>query len=87
MKKIIAIILEIIPIVSFLAAILLFILPVNIKWLMIVFLALAVLGFQFFIFAWKLDKSKLIKILGIIDVLVTLFVIIFYIIAIFAFGL
>ena len=87
MKKYIAIILEIIPIVSVIAAFLLFILPVNMKVLDGIFMILAAFGFQFFLFAYKLHKSKLTKVLGIIDVIASLTVIIFYVIAIFSFGL
>jgi hypothetical protein len=87
MKKIIAIILEIIPIVSVIAALILFISPLNMKLLLGIFMVLAAFGFQFFLFAYKLYKSKLTKILGIIDVIASLVVIAFYIVAIFSFGL
>ena len=61
MKKTIAIILEIIPIVAVIAAFLLLYLPVNIKTLTGIFFIVAVFGFQFFLIAWNLYESKLIK--------------------------
>lgn len=87
MKKIIAILLELIPIVSIVAAVVLFLSSINIKALLGILLLISVLGFQFFLIAWKIYKSKLIKILGIIDIFVSLFVIGFYITAFFTFGL
>ena len=49
---------------------------------------LAFLGFLFFIIGRKLAKEdKLVRILGVLDLLATVCVVVFYILAIFSFGL
>ncbi len=91
MKKNIAIILELLPVISAPVSYLLifskFDSPV-IRSALYVTMGLAFLGFAFFLIARKIDReSKAVKILGIFDVLATVSVIAFYVIAIFSFAL
>ena len=90
-KRVIAIILESLPIVS---APLSYILVTSTKgsnfisWIISIAFFFAFFGFVFFFIGRKLDKKdKTIKILGYFDLVATLYVIVFYTIAIFSFGL
>ena len=87
MKKTIAIILEIIPIVSAIMSFILMRSTINIKWLTNITFLFAFFGFIFFIIARKIYKDKIIKILGIFDILSTIYIFASYIVAIFVFGL
>ncbi len=90
-KKIIAIIIELIPIISTIISFLLIAIPYNSRILKKVIEAtflLSSLGFVFFFIGHKIDKeNKIVKFLGILDCIATLFIIAIYIIAIFSFGL
>ena len=90
-KKVIAIILEIIPIVSAIVSAVFILIPYGSDKLSVIIpliTLVAFLGFVFFFIAKKLcKKSKLVKVLGILDWISTLYVIVLYIIAIFSFGL
>jgi len=90
-KKRIAIIAEIIPLVS---AVVSYVLTVSkfdselIRTVISITFLLAFLGFVFFFIGRKLAKeSKAVRILGIFDWLATLYVIAIYVIAIFSFAL
>ena len=86
-RKIITIILQLIPIVSAPISYILITSPYNSKITKITIL-FAFLGFVFFFIGRKLDKeSKIVKVLGILDWLATLYVILLYIMVIFIFGL
>ena len=89
-KKTIAIIVESIPILSAVLSIIFLILPgssVNSR-IMPIATLFAFLGFIFFFVGRKLKKEdKIVKILGIVDILATVYVIILYTIAVFSFGL
>ena len=91
MKKTIAILLEILPIVSAPLAYLLVISDYNsplIRAVIGITFLFAFLGFVFFLIGRKLAKDdKIVRILGIFDWLATLFIIAIYVIAIFNFGL
>ena len=91
MKKTIAILLEILPIVSAPLAYLLVISDYNsplIRAVIGITFLIAFLGFVFFLIGRKLAKDdKIVRILGIFDWLATLFIIAIYVIAIFNFGL
>ena len=90
-RKTIAILLELIPVISAAISYALVVsssdaAPVR-RIISITFL-LAFLGFVFFFIGRKLAKGdKTVRILGILDWLATLYVIAFYVIAIFSFGL
>lgn len=90
-KKNIAIILELIPIVSALISFVLFKLEYDseiITSLIDITILLSFLGFIFFFIGRKLDKDdNTVKVLGILDWFATVYVIVFYTIAIFGFGL
>ena len=90
-RKLIAIIAEIIPVIS---AILFFILissssnSVLAKNMILVTMLFSLMGFAFFLIGRKLAKeSKAVRILGILDLLATVSIIGVYILAAFAFGL
>ena len=89
-KKTIAIIVESVPIFSTVLSIIFLILPgsnISSKIMPIVTL-IAFLGFIFFFVGRKLKKEdKVVKILGILDIFSTVYVIILYTIAVFSFGL
>ncbi|MBQ1412445.1 MAG: hypothetical protein IIY93_04560 [Clostridia bacterium] len=91
MKKTIAILLEILPIVSAPLAYLLVISDYNsplIRAVIGITFLIAFLGFVFFLIGRKLSKGdKVVRILGIIDCIATLFIVAIYVIAIFNFGL
>ncbi|MBQ4396455.1 MAG: hypothetical protein II828_02920 [Clostridia bacterium] len=91
MKKTIAILLEILPIVSAPLAYLLVISDYNsplIRAVIGITFLIAFLGFVFFLIGRKLAKGdKVVRILGIIDCIATLFIVAIYVIAIFNFGL
>ena len=91
MKKTIAILLEILPIVSAPLAYLLVISDYNsplIRAVIGITFLIAFLGFVFFLIGRKLAKDdKIVRILGIFDWLATLFIVAIYVIAIFNFGL
>ena len=89
-KKIIAIILEIIPILSAIISFILLLIPygsTTISKIIPITFLFAFLGFIFFFVGRKLCKEKIVKILGIIDLVSTVSIIVVYIIAIFSFGL
>ncbi len=90
-KKAIAIITEIIPIVSAPVFFLLVTSSYDATWIrrvISVTMLLAFLGFLFFFIGRKLAKGdRTVRILGILDWLATLAVIGFYVLAIFSFGL
>ena len=90
-KKKLAVILEIIPIVSAVASYLLVVSPLDsglIRTIIGITFLLAFLGFAFFFVGRKLAKEeKIVRILGVFDWLATLSVIAFYILAIFLFSL
>ena len=91
MKKTIAVILELIPIVS---AVLFYVLTVShlnsdaVKTVISITCVLALLGFVFFFIGHRIAKGEAaVTVLGILDWLATVFVIAFYVIAVFNFGL
>lgn len=90
-KKTIAIILEMIPIISIIISFILIRLPYNtkvIKLVIAITFLLSFLGIVFFFVGRKIDKrDKIVRIFGKLDCIVTLFIIIFYILVIFIFGL
>ncbi|MBO4863490.1 MAG: hypothetical protein J5517_03950 [Eubacterium sp.] len=90
-KKTIAIILELIPLVSLAISFgLIFssIESIAVKWIINVTTFIAFLGFIFFFIGRKLAKGdKAVKILGILDIIAPVIVIALYVAAIFAFGL
>ncbi len=90
-KRKIALILEIIPIVSSIVS---FVLVTSkydsaiISWIISISFLFSILGFAFFLIGRKLVKDdKTIKILGVFDCISTLYVVVFYILAILSFGL
>lgn len=90
-KKLIAIILEIIPVLSAIISFILIVIPYGstmISRIIPITVLLSFLGFIIFFISKKLDsKSKIVKVLGIFDCIATIFVIVLYVIAIFSFGL
>lgn len=91
MKKTIAIIAELLPVIS---APLSYLLVVSasdtglIRHVITITFLLAFLGFAFFFLGRKLaGEEKMVRILGILDWLATLYVVVFYAIAIFSFAL
>lgn len=90
-KKVMAIIAELIPIISAPLSYLLIISPYDakpIRWIILITVIFSFFGFIFLFIGRALDKeSKTVKILGILDCFSTLFIIALYIIAIFCFGL
>ena len=90
-KKTIAIIIELIPIISIVLSISLILSSLNnniIRGIINITTIISLAGFVFFIIGRKLEKENLIvKILGILDILSFLIMIVFYILAIFCFGL
>ncbi len=91
MKKIIIIILKLIPIISLILSLTLIFSSFNntiIKNIISISTLLSFFGFIFYFIGKKIIKdNKIIKILGIFDLLSTLAIILFYVIAIFSFGL
>lgn len=91
MKKTIAIILEVIPLFSAVMSFILIKLNNNselLKYAIMITMLLAFFGFIFFFVGKKLNKTdKIVQILGILDLLATLYVIVLYTIVIFSFGL
>ncbi len=91
MRKTIAILLEILPVISAPIAYLLVISDYNsplIRAVIGITFLMAFLGFVFFLIGRKLAKEdKAVRILGIFDCLATLFIVAIYVIAIFSFGL
>ncbi|MBQ6546722.1 MAG: hypothetical protein IJL74_01840 [Bacilli bacterium] len=90
-KKTIAIIIEVIPILSAIASFILIVIPYGsglISHLTPILVFLSLFGFVFFFIGKKLCKGdKIVKILGILDLLSTAYVLALYIVAIFVFGL
>ena len=90
-KKIVAIILEIIPIVSTIMSVMLIVLDYNsklIERIVSITTLLAFFGFVFFFIGRKLLKEdRMVQVLGILDLLATIYVLGLYTIAIFVFGL
>lgn len=90
-KKTIAIILELIPLVSLVISLTLIFSALGspiIKWIINITTVLAFLGFVFFFIGRKLAKGdKAVKILGILDLIAPVLVIALYVLAIFVFGL
>lgn len=91
MKKTIAVIAELIPVISALLAYLLIFAPIDtlvVRGLTSLTTLLAFLGFAFFFVGRNLAKEdKTVKILGIFDILATLSIIVLYTLAIFSFAL
>lgn len=90
-KKIIAIIAEIIPIVSAVMSYSLIVSSLDsalVRTIISVTFLLAFLGFVFFFIGrWLAKDSKAVRILGIFDLLSTLFIIAVFVVAVFVFGL
>ena len=90
-KKTIAIILELVPLVSAIISFIFIILPYNseiIKHTVGITTVLSFFGFVFFFIGKNFGKeNKMIRILGIFDWLATIYVILLYTIVIFSFGL
>lgn len=89
-KKTIAIILEIIPILSAVVSFIFLLIPygsTTISKIIPITFLIAFLGVVFFFIGKKLCKEKIVKILGIIDIVTTISIVVVYIIAIFTFGL
>ena len=90
-KKTIAIILELVPVVSALIVYPCIFASLDggiIRWVIRITMALAFLGFAFFFVGRKLGKEyKSVRVLGVFDWLATISVIAFYILAIFSFGM
>ena len=91
MKKKIAIILELIPIISCIISFILIYSRFdsnNLMFIKTIAMIISFFGFVFFIIGNILvKKDKLVLLLGILDIITTIFVIGFYIIVIFLFGL
>lgn len=90
-KKIIAIIAELIPLISAITSYTLIVAGPNtsfIRGVITVTMILAFLGFVFCIIGRKLAKEeKVVRVLGVFDCITPLLVIGFYVVAIFSFGL
>ena len=90
-RKTAAILVEIIPILSAAVSFPLILSAYDsalIQRVISITMLLAFLGFLFFIIGRKLAKEdKLVRILGVLDLLATVCVVVFYILAIFSFGL
>ena len=90
-RKVIAVIAEAIPVASAILAFILIFSPAASgasSHLTSVFCALAFLGFVFFIVGRKLAREdRVVKILGVLDWLATASIVLFYVLAIIAFGL
>lgn len=90
-EKIIAILLELVPIISALISFISIISKYNSKLISVVItitMMLSFFGFVFFLIGRKLVKEdKIIKILGVLDLISTIYVIILYTLVIFVFGL
>jgi len=90
-KKKMAIVVEMIPVLSVLISFILIKIQYVSKittWIVFITIVLAFLGFVFFLIGRKLYKGdKIVRILGTFDLLSTLYVVTLYIIAIFSFGL
>ena len=90
-RKTAAVLMEIIPILSAAVSFPLILSAYDsalIQRVISITMLLAFLGFLFFIIGRKLAKEdKLVRILGVLDLLATVCVVVFYILAIFSFGL
>ena len=90
-KKIIAILAELVPLVSAVTSYMLIISKFDssiIRGVIAVTMLLAFFGFAFFFIGRKLAKeSKAVRVLGVLDCITPLLVIGFYVVAIFVFGL
>ncbi len=90
-KKFIAIILELIPILSAIISFILIVLNYDtdiVRYTIKLTILLSFVGFIFFFIGRFIEKKdKLVKVLGLFDCFATLYIIIMYIIAIFSFGL
>ena len=90
-KKMIAVIAEIVPVVSAAAFFVLMYTDLGSQDTMVantIAMALAVLGFVFFIAGRKLDREdKLARVLGIMDILATVSIVGFYVLAFFSVGM
>lgn len=90
-KKFIAIILELIPILSAIISFILIVLNYDtdiVRYTIKLTVLLSFVGFIFFFIGRFIEKKdKLVKVLGLFDCFATLYIIIMYIIAIFSFGL
>ena len=90
-KKTIAIILELIPIISAITSFILIASHYDVtiaRHIIKITIILSFIGFIFFLIGRKIiKKDKLVKILGILDLFATLYVILLYLIAFFSFGL
>ena len=91
MKKTLAIILELVPLISAPVACGLIVSPLDsplVRIFIDITMLFAVLGFVFNIIGRKLAKeSKLVRVLGVLDCITPILVVAFYILAIFCFGL
>ena len=87
MKKIIAIILELIPIISGIISYLFVFIFKTSSYINAIPFLITFLGFIFFLVARKIYNDRVIKILGILDIICTFLIIVFYILVIFIFGL
>ena len=90
-KKNIAIILEIIPVLSAILSFAFVLIPYGsetLSYITPIIVLLAFFGFVFFFIGKKLcNENKTVKILGILDILSTISIIALYILAAFSFGL
>lgn len=90
-KKIIAIVMELIPVVSAVVSFYLFTTSKDsalIRKTLLVSVVLALLGIVFFILGRKLaGEDKTVRILGLLDLTASIYVIVFYVLVIFSFGL
>lgn len=90
-KKFIAIIFELIPILSAIISFILIVLNYDtdiVRYIIKLTVLLSFVGFIFFFIGRFIEKKdKLVKVLGLFDCFATLYIIIMYIIAIFSFGL
>ncbi len=90
-KKLVAIVLELIPVVSAVASFYLFNTSKDaglIRRTLLISFLIALLGIAFFFVGRKLaGDDKAVRILGLIDLVASIYVIVFYILVIFSFGL
>ncbi len=90
-KKNVAIFVQLVPIISAIISFILIEISYDaelITWIIYITTILAFFGFVFFFIGRKLcKKDKVVQILGILDWLSTIYVILLYVFAIFAFGL
>ena len=90
-KKIIAIVLELIPVVSAVVSFYLFTTSKDaalIRQTLLISFVIGLLGIAFFIVGRKLaGDDKAVRILGLLDLVASIYVIVFYVLAIISFGL